>query len=259
MINLLKADFYKLLKTKMGYILLIVCAALSLLMLGIYGLAKYVSLSVDDMPLVIAGRAIMFSSFSLSSNIGIIIPIFVGIFTLTDIRHGTIRNKILFGESRTKIYLSHLIVSITLSLVAAILSFIILAIGSLILFGYGAPFEGEEIANFFRCLIIGILSFIYVATISTFFALITKSTPMTVLLTLAVTLGLPIIISLFALVQVESYKYIFYLIPSFASSVVSNGGEISVEIFIYGLCSLIFFSALNIFLGIILFKKIDIK
>lgn len=265
--NLLKADFYKLIRTKMGYILIIVCAALSLISIGTYGFLKFVTytFSAEDAEARLAidallnGRSIMFSSFSLSSNVGILIPIFVGIFTLTDIRHGTIRNKILYGENRTKIYLSHLIVSSTLSLVAIIISFLILLIGGLVLFGYGFEFNANEALNFLRCLVIGLLSFIYVASISTFFALVTKSTPLTVLLSLALTIGLSLFIQILYLIPTNSLDVLMYMIPTYSSLIVSQGGYISLEEFLYGFFSLLFFITFNTALGIYLFKKLDLK
>lgn len=258
--NLLKADYYKLFKSKMTYVLIIICALLSLFTLLLEVFLKFVFKELDaDIPLIIEGKSIMFGTFSLTNNVGLLIIIFVGIFTLTDIKHGTIRNKIICGENRIKIYLSHLIVSSSMCLIAAAISFLVLAIGGISIFGYGPQFNGEEALNFLRCIIIGIISFIFVASVSTFFALITKSTPLTIILTLAVLLGLSIISAISFAMPNDNYKYFFYVVPTYATTIVAQQGNVSAELFTYGLISLIVFIAINTVLGIFLFKKIDVK
>ena len=82
---------------------------------------------------------------------------------------------------------------------------------------------------------------------------------MTVLLTLAVTLGLSIVIGISFMLPTRDFDKLFYIIPTYSSLIVSQGGYISVEIFLYGLFSLLIFIVLNTILGIYLFKKIDLK
>jgi hypothetical protein len=256
--NLLKADYYKLFKSKMTYILIIICALLSIFTLLLEVFLKFVIKELDaDFPLSIEGRSIMFGTLSLTNNTGLLIIIFVGIFTLTDIKHGTIRNKILCGENRIKIYLSHLIVSSTMCLIASIISFLILAIGGIAIFGYGPVFNGEEALNFIRCSAIGIVSYIFVASVSTFFALLTKSTPLTIILTLAILLGLSII-SAISFSLPTKFKSSFYIVPTYATTIASQG-YVSAEVFTYGIISLIVFIAINTILGIYFFRKIDVK
>ncbi len=265
--SLLKTDFYALRKSKMTYILLIICAGLALFSVGIFFLLNTVIRAfaeeegelMGEVGSFLSGRSVMFSNFSLSNNTGIIIPIFAGIFTMGDIRNGTIRNKVIFGRSRTGIYLSHLLISSLLCVTASLVSFLILAAGSTLCFGYGVSFSGAEALNFIRCLVIGILAYLYVASVSTFFAMVTKSTPLTVLLTLAVCVGLGILYSITSLFTPGWYDTLFRLIPTYASSQVSGFGFISGKDFGLGVASFVCFIVLNSVLGIILFKKSDLK
>ena len=263
MINLLKADLYRLIKSKMTYILLIVCFGVSLFTLGIDVVMKVLMKTVQEetgepIPELFTGKSIMFGCFSLSSDYGLLLSIFAGVFTLLDIRHGTIRNKVMIGESKTFIYLSHLITSMVLCVGAIIFSFIILAIGANLIFGYGYQFDSKELVEFIKGFLIGIDSFIFLASISTFFSLITKSTPLTIIFTILITIGLVVISSLSNMAP-ESLKYLFYLVPSYATIVVTGGGILSLEVFWCGLISLLVFTALNTVLGIVLFNKIDLK
>lgn len=264
--KLLKADFFALIKSKLTYILLGICVFIPLLTVFLYlGISKMLEgdilgeLGLGGMANFYSARTIMFGGFSLSNNTGLIIPIFVGIFTMMDIRNGTIRNKVIFGESRIKIYFSHLIVSITFSVIACIITFLVLAGGSLIFFEYGVEFTGDEALNFIRCLVIGLLTFAFIATVSTFLALVTKNLALTIILTLLISMGLGLITTLLIGVSSSSYKYLIYFVPTFANSVVVQSGELTREVFTYGLISYLGFSAINIILGIILFKKEDLK
>ena len=261
--NLLRADFYSLLKSKLTYILIGISAGLPVFMIILYLVINNI-LNVDtgDGAIsmgVFTGRAVMFGNFSLTNNVGLIIPIFAAIFTLTDIRHGTIRNKIIFGASRVEIYFSHLIVSVVMCVVASLISFAVLAAGSAAFFEYGVEFDKAEAYNFIRCLITGILLFVYVASLSTFLSLVTKSMPLTITFTLLISVGLGLIGALSAFVLDEKYQKLFYIIPTYVSTVVSSSGEITTELFLYGLFSFLFFIALNTVVGIVLFKKNDLK
>lgn len=256
MINLLKADFYKLVKNKATYIAFIVCILLSLFTVLLYKAIASMGEAVGGFN--ISAKALMFGAFALSTNTGLLIPIFAGIFTISDVRHGTIRNKILFGENRTKVYLSHLIVSACFSVVSAIISFLTLAISGIIFFEYGASFSADELWNFIRCFIIGILGYVFIASISVFFALVTKSTPLTCVLTLLIAIGLGILANVRGFVE-DKFEILFNLMPSYASTIVSQSGNISGELFAYGVGSFLFFITLNTIGGIILFKRLDLK
>ena len=264
--NLLKADFYSLIRSKLTYILLIICIALpvfsvltSVLINNIFESEIMNDPEFSEIGgMLFTGRSIMFSSFSLTNNTGLIIPIFIGIFTMSDIRHGTIRNKVIFGKNKRDIYLSHLIVSTVFSTVMSLVCFMVSSLG-LIFFDYGVPFDSKELLSFIESLVIGILTFAYIASLSTFFALSTKSLPLTIILTIAVSLLLGIVSSATMLIGTEKYKYIFYSIPTYSLSVVTQTGGIELEIFIFGLSSYLVFIAINTILGTVIFNKTDLK
>ena len=267
MSNLLKADLYALLKNKMTYILLGICAGLSLLTVGIYfalnGMFDALVAEEEDvimgMTTLINARNVMFSNFSLTNNGGLIIPIFAGLIVMTDIRSGTVRNKIIFGKSRMEIYFSHLIVATLLCVAATVISLAVMAGGSLLLFDYGVPFDEAEAANLVRCLTAGILTFVYVASVATFFALVTKSTPLTVILTLAVCMGLGLLCSLLTLVPDNDYKFLLQYIPTNVTTTITAYGTLPVDEFCRGVGSYLFFIAANTVAGVLIFKKADLK
>ena len=268
MSSLLKADLFALRKNKLTYILLAICAGMSLLTVGLYEVINIVfgeltagdgEAFMEEMGMLVNGRTIMFGNFSLTNNVGLIIPIFAGLLTMRDVRSGTIRNKIIFGKSRVQIYFSHLIVSTLLCVAVSLIAFAILSFSGFVLFGYGVPFDAAEAWNFARCLIVGVLAYVYVASLATFFALVTKSTPLTIILTLAVCVGLGFLSGLSALIPSGWYDPLIRLVPTFASSKVATMCMLTDEEFALGVASFLIFSAANTAAGILLFKKTDLK
>ena len=270
--RLLKADFFSLLKSKITYVVLGICIGMPLLMVLLYvgiGAATNSMAGEDLFSSVIKGRDLMFSTFSLSSNVGLVIPIFTGILVMGDLRNGTVRNKVIMGKKRSSIYWSQLFVSTTFCVVMCLISFLVITAGSLIFFKYGYEPSLAETWNFTKALIIGLLTFVYVATLTTFIAMSTKSTGLTIVFTLLVVVGTSLICNLSFLVPEDSFLlYIFYLVPTYGASTISSntlnllsGGVemLSNKVFLFCLNSLLGFSALNTLLGILIFNKADLK
>lgn len=262
--SLLKADFFALFKSKVTMIVFFICVGVPIFTVLIYvalgnAIAGIMNDPTFDMSTTFSARFIMFSNFSLTNNIGLVIPIFAGILTMADIRNGTVRNKVIIGKNRTKIYFSHLIVSTTFCVAMSLVSFLMLCGGSLIFFNYGVAFKGAEIWNFFKCVIIGLLTFAYIASLVTFFSLGTKSMPVTIIFTIILMVVLSLVGSIYPLIPNDDYKYVFYLMPTFASTNVVTLNEISNELFFFGLGSVLGFYAINTALGLLLFNKSDLK
>ena len=264
--SLLKADFFSLLKSKITYVVLFICLGFPILMVLIYvGLGKVI-LNVFDDPEEMIGlrdmfsaKSITFSAFSLTQNIGLIIPIFVGIITMADIRNGTIRNKVIIGKKRTQIYLSHLIVATCFCVVMILVSFLMFFGASSIFFNYGPKVDAKQVESFFRCLCIGILTFVFVASLSTFLALATKSMPLTIIVTLVTVIVLSLFCTLSPLLPTDKYNYIFYAIPTYANTLLISYDPFPLDVFLFGVGSYLVFSALNTVLGIVIFNKTDLK
>ena len=264
--SLLKADFFALLKSKITYVVLFICLGFPILMVLVYvGLGKLMINLFEDVEQMVtlrdmfSAKSITFSAFSLTQNIGLIIPIFVGIITMADIRNGTIRNKVIIGKKRTQIYLSHLIVAIAFCVGMILVSFLMFFGASSIFFSYGPEVDAKQVESFFRGLCIGLLTFVYVASLSTFLALGTKSMPLTIIVTLVTVIVLSLFCTLSPLLPTDKYNYIFYAIPTYANTQLISYEPLPLDIFLFGVGSYLVFSALNTVLGILLFNKTDLK
>ena len=102
MYKLLNAGFYRLGKNKIfwGIIIITLCMACFFL--------KSLNFWGDSIELLLINHFV---------TIGFFISIFTTLFVGLEYANGTIRNKIVAGHSRTKIYLSNLIISITVGII----------------------------------------------------------------------------------------------------------------------------------------------
>ena len=99
MANLLAEGYRRLFKGKRFYIVLAVIMAIPII-------ASVFIRIVEKRALNLGGAL----AFSMIGTMTMFISITAGLFIITDFKNNTIRNKIIIGHSRTKIYLANLII-----------------------------------------------------------------------------------------------------------------------------------------------------
>ena len=102
--NLFRAFFFKLRKDLTFRITLIVGAAVAVMMMVIFLLIDYAVGSSEYGYKFCTGQTMYLVSFTPTSNFGLAIPINLITFTVLEFSHGIIRNKIIAGNSKFKIY-----------------------------------------------------------------------------------------------------------------------------------------------------------
>lgn len=261
--KLLKADFYRILKSKLFLIVAIIAVGLPLLTVLVYlAVDKILVVSADYTGisgLNMSGRALISESFVLSSNIGIILPIFITIFIAMDVSNGTLRNKIIAGRSRTVIYFSHLISASVISATLALVSALLFMAFTCLVFGYGAPMDGAEVVRLVYFLVTGVLTFCFSACISTAITLCVKSSAPAVIISTLVGMGLSIVSSLVHSADPMLNKQWFCLIPTYTNTQFLAGGVFPAASFWLGVLSYLLFGTVITLVGLVLFKKKDIK
>lgn len=105
MLNLLHANFKRLVKSKLFYIFSI----LMFLIVAFYSLILKIYSSNGSMGNSVDLFFISFPSISLIPTIGIAVSVMGSVFLGQDFNYGTIKNKIIMGKTRIEIYLSSLI------------------------------------------------------------------------------------------------------------------------------------------------------
>ena len=184
--KLFKAFFFKLSKDLTFRITLIIGLALAVILSLIYFGIDVLS-SVDEGSIqhnMCTGQSMFFNSISPAQNFGIAIPVNLISFTVLEFTQGTIRNKVITGNSKTKIYfalfLSGLIFTLTLLIAYVGLC---VALGSI--FG-GFDINGTIIGSsslggqidatyFVRMLVVTLLVYLSITSFTIFFATLFRS------------------------------------------------------------------------------------
>ena len=115
MADLFRAFFFKLSRDITFRVLAIVGAGVALLMMGIYLLMDS-AIPYLNGHVFCTGNNLFVTSFNPSSNYGLAIPINLITFTVLEFSHGIIRNKIIAGNSKAKIYLSFFVIGLVFTL-----------------------------------------------------------------------------------------------------------------------------------------------
>lgn len=276
--NLLKHDFYRIFHSKLALISIILASAFALVVpLVFFGLDALVKLDMgvtSSADTNLFGPQLLFGlSYSLGSNIGIVIPIFGAIFIINDIRQGSTRNKIIRGYKKIEIFSSQSIVTIcyvlTLITVYAVLTFLF----SCLFFGFPDFTNVSTLGFFGQVFLMGTIEFIFASSLVIFGAYVTKNVGITILISIAFAFIVSLLASLLpSLPNADKYKILFDFIPTYGSSELSGLGQIAsinpdadIEITLPVIDAVINgaatfgFAAINCFLGYLVFSKKDVN
>lgn len=269
MINLLKADFYRLIKNKTSLIGLIIAVGMGLFMpFALYGFKSSMN---NDTPVSILGGIlnldILISTlFSFSNNFGLVIPVFIGIITVSDFSHGTIRNKITLGYNRHKIFASTFIVNAIYSLLLIIVYAGLCTVVGGLLLGFPEIVEGATFTmqNYVFHYVLGVISFLFVVAVTTCFGFMTNSIPGTIVTSVGLCLLIGLVTSVLGTVlafvsfESEILNHLICFIPSYGNAIFNMGG-MDKTAFIEGLAGVVILGSLFYLLGTFVFAKKDLK
>lgn len=261
--NLLAADFYRYRKdilTKVALILIVVFACFTC---GLYFVLDKLTAGedIEMVENILCGRYLYGATFSIGSDMGLIIPIFAGAIVCKDFSMGTIRNKIIRGYGRDQIFLSHFLTSISFgSIMFLLYAFVNLSFGSLLL-GYApGAIDGEEILFLFVSAFSGIVIYSSMAALVTMIATITGSMGLSIVFYIAFTLGVSLLQGIVSLIPnvPELITNLMTYLPGNLAYAVAEGSKEWAD---YGksvLVSVILLLAFGI-VGMTLFRKKDQK
>ena len=276
MAKLLKVDLKRILKDKLLLVVAIIGVVLALTTPLIYKFI-YLFIGADDTGLLgslLSIKTMFYSSFSLSNNIGFIIPVFLLIIMSKDFSYGTIRNKIISGSSRTNVFLS-MFISCSIVIVLAMLAYAALnGLLTVALFSNEmAPITKDGVLYFVLSILFEILIYIFIAALLSFINVFAKNAGLKIILYVALAFGL---IMIYSIIQVAMSVLVIngtenQLLMDLLEALLklnvfySNAGIIGAvdkyiaEDIIYILVSTILGTGLFVFLGIVSMNKKDIK
>ncbi len=270
--RVLRADFFELRKSKLSFVLPIVSVLLGLMMplmyFGIVKLFEFVSdmealqdessiASLKAMISMFTGRVVFLSSLPMSQGAGLLIAAIVGFRAVRPFGTGVYRNKVIAQIPRSAIYLSQSLYSLLLTMVSAALYALALAFMTRIAFG-PLDFTGREI------LVMTLLLFgIYLAytAIPVFTAFLTRSVPLTILVSLLMPILGQTIVSFAspALMNApEAVMNALSILPS-VQGIYLSGANPSDTVLTISLISDVVIAAGLTALGIVRFKRTDLN
>ena len=182
MARLLRSFFYKISKDITFRITLIIGGGMAILMTLLYFLLDRFAGEGFKM---LSGQSMLVTSFSPAQNYGIAIPINIVSFVILEFTQGTIRNKIIAGNSKFKIYLSlfisGLVLAMSLLLVyVAVCTLLGTVFGGfdmneVVMFGSTAAFGKVNTEFIIRFIVLGILSYVSIVSFAVLVATLFRS------------------------------------------------------------------------------------
>lgn len=132
-------------------------------------------------------KSMFFTSFALGSNFGFVLPILLAIVICKDFSYGTIRNKIICGKSRTKIFLSMFLASTIVSCALMLLHALLTLGASLLFFSYQSePITSDTIGYALLSIVFALLIYVFVSAIVCFLSVSMKNAGVTTIVYIGV-------------------------------------------------------------------------
>lgn len=259
MINILKSDFYKLFRMRSFY----VCGVLSAILAALNILLSVQQLAMYNFPASLFGYN-GFLAFQLGlSSAPLFFIILISIFVSSEFSHGTIKNTLSVGNSRTSVYFSKLITGVSAVIMYSLLCAVVSCIIGTIFWGFGEDITRAEYLDLLRMM--GLYFLAESARISLFVMIgfLLRNTGATIAMNLLLAMGVAdILVNLINklinnIPNIENFTLKKYLPSTYCSSFLSL--NISKETLITGL--IVCISSIVIFsvIGWFIFKKRDIN
>ena len=251
--------------------------------LAIFMTILYLLLEQITKTKMLSGELMLVSSLNPAQNFGLAIPVNLITFTVLEFNQGSIRNKIIAGHSKAKVYtslfLNGLIFAFSLMIIYSLLCF---ALGSLIggvegggiaMSLMGANYAKEYI---YKIIIVGIFTYLSITSFTIFFSTLFRSIGPAIPVVIVTIVFLSLVATLVGTLGgaeelVWTLRIIDPLYGLGAAEVVTStsivdGAEVvtyyqdlTTETFVSSIISNLVYTALFFVLGISIFKKRDIK
>ena len=281
MCRLFKAFLFKLTRDLTFRITLIIGAGFALLISGLFLAMDLMTQAVESSDRLLTGENMLSISLIPAQTYSLAVPINVAIFVCLEFTQGSIRNKIIAGNSKFNIYLS-------LFLSGLFFCFALMGVYVLLCFGIGCIFGGfDPNGSYFmnglnftpeyliKLLIGSIFVYISIVSFSIFIATTLRNVgpciPIIIVLLLILSYIAPIITSINTLLGEDAEGLIWFMRivdPLYCTSestftINDDTRQIQMNIlnetFISGICSNIFYAAIFFGFGALEFTKRDVK
>ncbi len=260
MLKLLRADFYRLFRSKSFYICTLVAIALSLMDLWIsYVAYKTMPEQKEVFAAILPDSGIDFGIKVLANgNVEMLLSIIIAIFITAEFSHGTMKNVVSKGYSKIKIYFSKYITMLTATYIVLFLGMIIGTINATFTSGKLGDFNAENVAWIFKSLGIEIvLNAAFVAILVLVSMIVRNLGGVIAINILGVMTVMPLIFMLLQYIAKGKIKFTEYDLFTNITTSIAKGTQTSdlLRAVIVGCIYFILMTGIGIFA----FKKSDIK
>lgn len=277
MISILRVELFRLVKSKLFWIMLGVCFALpllsSLFVVGFIGIFDNIA---NDMP-EFADLSYMLHSIgmasstlaelaSIASNVSLLSLISASVILSKEFTDGTVRNAILANKNRAQLYFAYLIISLMIGTAYTIAFFAATLIFVAPIFGFEGLSAGDAAAACFSSLALGLFAVLFVQTCVTMFLFAVRKQWATVLFPILICRFVPSIFTgiVTMLTLGEAIQggvlsetvtsWMPFVNASYFNPAAIDGGLIGKIIMYYAV-----FSSVFVVSGYFTFKKADLK
>ena len=275
MVDLIRTDLKRALKDKLFLVLCIIGVAFALstplLYKGLFTLLEVETGTIEEMEMMglgMSAKSMFFSSFSLSNNFGLILPVLVAIILCKDFSHGTIRNKVICGKSRASIYFS-LLSTCAMLICGLIMVHAALTLGvSLVFFDYqAADFTASDFGYLMASLGMELLVFLMVSALLMLFIVRMKNAGLAIVMYFVVSFAFMIVGSITQVVafflDTDTVAYeileVFNKANVFASTAIGAGTEYELGDVLCIVLPNVAITVGLVALGYLSFRKKDLK
>lgn len=265
--NLYVTDIKRIIKDKL-FLVSCILAGVFAIINPILNKVLFEAVDLGEMLGTMNAKTMMFTSFLPGDNVGLIMPILISIIVCKDFSQGTVRNKIISGNSRTKIYISHLLSSATV-MCAVMLIHGLLTLGlSLCFFSYqSGDFTAADLGYLILSLLFEMIVYFAISAIITLIAILSKNIGICLLLYLAVSFGFSIVGAIFTVIgalidpQNAIYGVIEFInaLNIYTSALIGAGTSYTAKQVIYILMSPVALSVGSTLLGLRAFAHKNLK
>jgi ABC-type transport system involved in multi-copper enzyme maturation permease subunit len=267
MFNLLKMDLKRLFKDKLFLVLCILAGVFALITPLLYkGLSAL--MQGEDLLGMFSAKDLFFRSFVPGDNLGLIAPVLVAIVICKDFRYGTVRNKIIGGHSRAAIFTSTFL-TCAIALCSVMFASGLLTLGfSLCFFDYQQEaFTWTDFGYLVLSIGFEILVYCFIAAFTAFLCVFMKNVGLVIVGYVAIAFFFTIVgaVTMVAIKFAGNTGELGYELLCFInhanvfSSTVIGSGSYGLRELIYILTPSIGGTALFAWLGVVVFKKKDLK
>lgn len=262
--KLLRANFAYLFKNKGFKVTMILIPSVALLYNVFFWLiiiafkSSFSPELVEELYMMFSGSQQFMGAFNLNFSTYFIF-IVSAMMISKEFTYGTIRNKIIIGHKRSKIFLSTFITQITFCLMGLLLSAISLFLFGLMFFGFGGIINGELMLNLLKSLLIGSLIICFFEALIIFMTFLIKSLGATIACIFGLTIGVDLVTSILSLLFFNNkiVKLGLTFIPTYQLTIIK--GNLALHELIIIIVSNIAYIGAFACCGMGIFKSRDIK